>query len=110
LSEELSKILEKRKKREEHRKRLIQQKKVAEKSACECFSTDSGKEFLRWLIRESGFHQPSVIYNAESGDIKVDSTVYNEAKRDIYLRVRSLLKTRPDILAEVENDIKGEKR
>ena len=88
--------------------RIRKQRMAAQKAACECFATDSGKEFLRWLLRESGFHQPSVIYNSETGDIKTESTVYNEAKRDVYLRVRALLSSRPDILSEVENNIKGD--
>ena len=105
---ELEKILAKKKQKEENERKMKVQKLQAAKAACHCLSTASGKEFLGWLLRECGFHQPSVVYNAESGEIRLQATAYNEAKRDVYLRVRNLLASRPDILAEVENNIKGE--
>lgn len=78
------------------------------KALAECFSTDAGKTTLKWLMNECGYQQPSVIYDSKSGEIRVEATVYNEAKRDIYLRLRSLLSSRPDILMEVEIQQRGE--
>lgn len=96
--------------REKKRKEALRAKEKARadavKNAMQCFSTEAGKYMLRWIMQECGFHKPSVIYNAESGDIKLDATVYNEAKRDIYLRIRSLLVHDPKLLAEIENHIK----
>lgn len=108
MSEGTDRVIAKRREQEARQRKKDQQRKKIIKSALECFSTGSGKDVLRWLIKECGFHQPSVIYNAEDGNIKIDATVYNEAKRDVYLRIRGLLESDPSILAEVENNIKGE--
>lgn len=95
-----------KKKREAKLRKIERERKKIMKSALQCFSTGDGKAVLRWLMKECGYQQPSVIYNAESGDIKFDATVYNEAKRDVYLRLRGLLLSDPKILAEVENNVK----
>ena len=100
--------LERAKRREANARKLKQRHQEVRRVACECFATDSGKEFLRWLAKECGFHSPSSVVNAETGEISFNATIHNEARRGIYLRVRALLESRPDILAEVENNIKGE--
>lgn len=106
--DEAERAIIRKKKHEEKLRRQEAQRRRIQKSVSQCFSTDAGKETMRWLMNECGFNKPSVIYNSESGDIKVDATVYNEAKRDIYLRIRSMLSHDPKLLAEIEHNIKGE--
>lgn len=108
MSADVENVIAKRKEREEKMRKARSSLVAAEKAACECFSSESGREFLRWLVDESGFHKPSSVYNSETGEVVLNSTIHNEARRSLYLRVRFLLRTRPDILADVENNIKGE--
>lgn len=79
---------------------------------CECFDTEAGKRVLFWLMNECGFLQPSVVMDHATGMVMKESTVYNEAKRDIYLRIRKMLKTKPNVLNEVEIELinKGDKK
>lgn len=104
--EAIEKEQKRKRQKEDHEKR----KRAIAKAACETFATGSGKVFLRWLMKECGYNSPSSVLNAETGDINFNATVHNEARRGVYLRVRGLLASRPDILAEVENNIKGEIR
>jgi len=81
----------------------------SQKAACECFATESGQRVLLWLMKECGFLEPSCVLSPTTLEINKESTVYNEAKRDVYLRLRKLLRSRPDVLANVEiNQLKGE--
>lgn len=109
MSDDLDKVLANKKKKDAELRKKADLRKRMEKAACECFSSEGGKTMLGYLLRECGFHAPSVIVDPTSREINKESTVYNEARRDVYLRVRALLKSRPDILAEVELNFKGEK-
>lgn len=108
MNEEIQELISKRKEKEEKMRKARASLIAAEKAACECFSSEAGREFLRWLVDETGYQRPSSVYNSETGEVVLNSTIHNEARRSVYLRVRFLLRSRPDILADVENNIKGE--
>lgn len=103
MSESLAEeAIERRKRQEAAVKRRRAIRKQVEKAACECFSTDGGKTLLRYLLKECGFLSSSVVINGATGEINRESMSYNEGRREVYLRLRSLLRSRPDILNEVE--------
>lgn len=66
----------------------------------ETFSTAHGRRSLRWIMKVCGYQQPSVVADRQSGEIVINSTVYNEARRNFYLTLRGYL-TR-SILKQVE--------
>lgn len=107
---EIERIIEKKRAREEKERKLKKRHAEAVAAACQCFSTESGKEFLKWFMSECGYQSPSSVVHGETGEISFNATIHNEARRGVYLRVRNLLASRPDILAEVENNIKGESK
>lgn len=65
------------------------------------FATGAGMNVLRWLMDECGFLKPSVVYNKETFEVQDKATVYNEARRNLYLRIRRYLS--PSITTPVEN-------
>lgn len=72
------------------------------KAACECFGTDSGKRVLLWLMDQCGFVDNHIPVDQQTGAVIKENIVYNEARRALYLDIRKLLASRPDILSEVE--------
>ncbi len=64
------------------------------------FGSDEGVRVLRWLMIECGYQMPSVVANKETTEIYTDSTVYNEARRNLYLTMRRYMS--PKILVPVE--------
>lgn len=54
-------------------------------------NTEAGRDVFRFLMAECGFLKPSVNANAQTGEIFTDNTVYNEARRNLYLKVRGLI-------------------
>ena len=76
-------------------------RKQAVKDLNETFSSSSGLRTLRFLMELCGYQKPSVVADPQSGEIQINSTVYNEARRNIYLTLRKCLKQ--DILIPVEN-------
>ena len=101
--------LERKKARDKRLAKIKSEENRTIKAALECFSTDSGKRVLLYLMRECGYQSPSTVLDPKTLEVKKESTVYNEARRDIYLRLRSMLKADPEILIDVEiNQLKGE--
>jgi len=66
------------------------------------FSSESGKIVLKYINKICGFDTPSLVVNKQTGDICKEAVIYNEARRNVYLEIRSLL--RPKVLKEVEYD------
>jgi len=64
------------------------------------FGSDAGVRVLRWLMIECGYQGRSVVANKETQEIYTKSTVYNEARRNLYLQLREYLP--PNILIPVE--------
>lgn len=101
--------IERDKKKKEHLIKMRSEEARAKKHIIECFSTPAGKQTLLFLMRECGFHQPSVVVDGATQEVKQQATVYNEARRSVYLRIRSYMMDRPDVLTDVEiNQMRGE--
>lgn len=56
--------------------------------------TEAGRIVFRYFLEQCGFHAPSVNIDPVSRSIIVDNTVYNEARRNIYLDARKLIPQR----------------
>lgn len=54
-------------------------------------ATEDGILLLRFIRDECGFLLPSTIINPTTGEVNQKSTEYNDAKRDVYLRVRNYI-------------------
>lgn len=50
--------------------------------------TDDGREFFRYLMRQCSFHVSTIVGNPQSHDINVHGTLFNEARRRLYLDLR----------------------
>ena len=96
-----AKAVEKEKNKREKLARIKSNEGRLEKAFCECFSTAAGKIVLKFIGAECGFLESSIYFDKD-GLIKKDETIYNEARRNVYLTIRRFLRTRPDILIDVE--------
>jgi hypothetical protein len=50
-----------------------------------------GLAVFRYLHDSCGFAKPSVVLDQKSGEVNLHSTVYNEARRNVYLSLRKYL-------------------
>ncbi len=55
------------------------------------FGNAEGQNVLRWIMGECGFQSQSVVADKKTQKIYIDSTVYNEARRNLYLQIRGRL-------------------
>lgn len=62
--------------------------------------TEDGKIFLNYLMRECGFAKSSITIDTASLEINTLSTIYNEARKTVYYKVRELMKQ--EDLIEIE--------
>lgn len=72
-------------KAERKRKQLADRER---KAFAQVSNTENGRVIFRYLMRECGFTAPSVNVDPKTGEIFTDNTVYNEARRGLYLNVR----------------------
>lgn len=85
-------------------KLLAEKQKEAEgkklkKAFCECFATESGKTVLKWLMDQCSYQRPIIAANPQTGE-SLNTTLYTEGRRTLYLRIRKLLHR--DILTQTE--------
>ena len=78
---------EKREKIEKDREKQFLERKLAFNRI---FATSDGELLGKWLMNECGFLLPSILFSRE-GNILSESTVYNEARRSLYLELRKYL-------------------
>lgn len=78
--------------------------KKLQKAFCECFATESGKVVLKWLCDQCSYQRPLIVANPATGE-SLNTTLYAEGRRTLYLRMRKMLHR--DILAQVEVDSEG---
>lgn len=62
-------------------------------------STQDHMVGLKWLYDKTGYFKPSAALK-KNGDIDVEGTFYNEARRDIWIEIRKSLP--PDVLYQIE--------
>lgn len=90
------------KERAEKKNKKSAKLKEIEKCATQVFATAEGKKVLLWLMEECSFQKTNVGCLTTRGELSLRNMVWNESRRDLYLRIRALLKTRPDVLEAVE--------
>lgn len=54
-------------------------------------SIPEGRIFLNILMTECGYQLPSIVKNAQTGEIIHDAVIVNEAIRGLYLKIRSMI-------------------
>lgn len=102
------KAIERHKSRALAKKSTEARKKEFERCATQVFSSPEGKRVLLWLMEECQFQVSNIACMNARGELSIRNMVWNESRRDLYLRIRSLLKTRPDVLEAVEIKKLGE--
>lgn len=63
--------------------------------------TEDGKVFINYLMKECGFTLPSIVMNVNTCEINSKATIYNEARKTIYYKIRELIKQ--EDLIKIEN-------
>lgn len=66
--------------------------------------TSAGKKVFRYLMRECGFSKSSLVASYETGEINPLGSIYNEARKDVYYKVRNLLDKENIIAIEFKED------
>ncbi len=92
--------------------KAIQQKKLEEvrkKYAIDfadiCAKAE-GRNVLRYIMNQCGYQKPSVVVDPTTGEINDRSTLYNEARRNLYLDLRKFIPTR--LLKKIEFELNRE--
>jgi len=80
-------------------RRALEAKQLGE-SINALLKTADGKRVFGFLCRVCGFNRSSLVVDLTTGDIKNSSTAYNEARREIYLRLRAFADS--NLLKEIE--------
>jgi len=78
-----------------------EQAKIHARKINQAYSTADGRYALKWLMELSGYQVPSVVVDPQSGEVQVQSTIYNEARRNLYITVRRCVNS--NVLASIEN-------
>lgn len=91
--------------RQNQKELLEKQKKRLQKAFDVATATPEGKFVLRHLMEICGYHSSSFMASSETGELLTLNTLYNEARRNVYLEIRKHID--PEVLYEVE--IKGVK-
>lgn len=73
-----------------------------QKDLAETFDSDAGKRVLKWLYHRCLGRTSLVGVNVQSHTVDVETTLYNAARRNVYLELTEHLE--PRILKEVEYD------
>lgn len=88
--------------REERKKKEAgQELKKLRQDFNQVFNTPAGKRVLSFLMRECGYQRSSTVFSPTTQEVVASSTIYHEARRNVWLTVRGLLL--PEILKNVEN-------
>lgn len=66
-------------------------------------STEDGQALLRFLYDDTGFALPSTVVT-KTGKVDIEGTFHNNARRDVYLRLRQFMT--PEVIKAVELDFK----
>ena len=64
--------------------------------------TDAGLQVLRELAQQCGFDAPSLVLSKVDDEINIKATIYNEARRGVYLNIRSYLTPEQLVRIEIE--------
>lgn len=83
------------------KKKYLAERRALKKDISMTFATSHGMRTLRWLMNQCGYQTPSVTVNRETGELLTECTIYNEARRGLYLDLRQLVSLKT--LIKVEN-------
>ena len=73
------------------------------KAVTEVLATEAGKELFFFLFKICGYDQTSMVIDVKSGALDLEKTLYNEARRAVYIQLRALaMASSPDALKSVE--------
>lgn len=86
-----------RKEAAERKKEIFKQR---QEMSIEVAKIDAGIDYIRYIRDICGFEISSVNINPISGEISERNTVYNEARRSVYLELRKYLPKK--LLAKIE--------
>ncbi len=69
-------------------------------------SKEDGRTLIRWLMKQCGFTSSSVVVNPETSEVALQSTLYNEVRRGVYLELRNMIPKKQLMKIEfnLEND------
>lgn len=76
-------------------------------------ATEAGRDVLTFLMQECGFKKQSVVVHAATMDVNINSTLYNEARRGLYLAIRKFIPPKYLNLIEKEpesDDVENKER
>lgn len=72
------------------------------------FNNEPGYRVLHYIMSHlCGYNSTNIVNNAETRELLLESMLFNEAKRDLWLRIRPLLSK--EILRKVEIDLDSNK-
>lgn len=66
--------------------------------------TSAGKKVFRYLMNECGFAVSGLVGNRETGEINPLGSIYNEARKDVYYKIRKFLSNENIIAIEFKED------
>ena len=62
-----------------------------QKAITEVSQTPEGQELFRWLGRQCNFYTSSIVGDPTSHEVMVYGTLFNEARRRLYLDIRRFI-------------------
>lgn len=93
-------------KKQENKEQIRKQRIQLMRDLSETFSTTAGRRTLRFLMEQCGYQKYNTFENGETGDLLVQSMLFNEARRGLYLDLRQFIPQ--EILIAVENQGLGD--
>lgn len=70
--------------------------------------TDAGRKVFRYLMQECGFLKPALVASCATGEINPLGSIYNEARKDVYYKIRGFLDKENIIAIEFKEDDNNE--
>lgn len=67
-------------------------------------NTNHGQAVLKAIMRECGYQKPSILANPQSGEINPLGTIYNEARRNLWLWLRKYVPSDKLAMIEIQDD------
>lgn len=67
--------------------------------------TEHGLTVFRHIMYICGYQSPSVVANSQTGEINIHSTVYNEARRNLWLTLRQYIPQDRLTLIEIQQTV-----
>lgn len=65
-------------------------------------NTEDGQVLLRWLYAQTGYNQASIVTKTDT-EISTLGTIYNEARRNIWVELKALLPVAAQMKIEYPN-------